>query len=161
MQPDRCAPVLSVACTAFCTRVMRMLMVTVYCMLTVRVLYALQVPQEDELAVNVLSRGTSYYMPLVFMKQEKEFRDFVSFKTAASEDRERWCNAFTFFLKKLTVRTGKKRILLKSPVHTGRVDLFLQLFPKAQFVYIHRNPYTVFQSAKHMAATTYWYVDVE
>jgi len=27
----------------------------------------------------------------------------------------------------------------------------LQLFPKAQFIYIHRNPYEVFQSAVHMA----------
>lgn len=102
-----------------------------------------QVPQEDELAINVLSSGTSYYMPLVFMKQEPEFRDFVSFKTATSKDRGRWCNAFTHFLKKLTVRTGDKRLLLKSPVHTGRVELLLQLFPKAQFVYIHRDPYTV------------------
>jgi hypothetical protein len=40
--------------------------------------------------------------------------------------------------------------LLKSPVHTARVELLLQLFPKAQFIYIHRDPYTVFKSAVHM-----------
>ena len=43
------------------------------------------------------------------------------------------------------------RLLIKSPVHTGRVKLLLDLFPNAQFIYIHRNPYQVFKSAVHMA----------
>jgi len=53
--------------------------------------------------------------------------------------------------------TGRRRLLLKSPVHTARIALLNQLFPKAQFIYIHRNPYDVFRSAAHMADTTYWY----
>lgn len=32
-----------------------------------------------------------------------------------------------------------------------------QLFPKAQFVYMHRDPVDVFVSAANMADTTYWY----
>ena len=32
---------------------------------------SLDTPQEDELAVNVLSAGTSPYMPLIFMRQER------------------------------------------------------------------------------------------
>jgi hypothetical protein len=59
-------------------------------------------------------------MPLVFMKQEPEFRDFFSFRTAAAADRTRWVDAFTYFLKKLTVRTGTKRLVLKSPVRGAR-----------------------------------------
>ena len=43
-----------------------------------------------------------------------------------------------------------KRLLLKSPVHTARVRILKRLFPDAQFVYIHRNPYDVFRSAAHM-----------
>lgn len=35
--------------------------------------------------------------------------------------------------------------------------MLLQLFPDAQFIYIHRHPYDVFRSAAHMADTTYWY----
>lgn len=50
--------------------------------------------------------------------------------------------------------------MLKSPAHTARVALLLQLFPEAQFVYIHRDPLTVYQSAVHMAKTTYWYMYV-
>lgn len=43
------------------------------------------------------------------------------------------------------------RLLIKSPVHTGRVKTLLSIFPDAQFIYIHRNPYEVFQSALHLA----------
>jgi hypothetical protein len=41
-------------------------------------------------------------------------------------------------------------------VHTARVALLLQLFPDASFVYLHRHPLVVYQSACHMADTTYW-----
>jgi len=85
-----------------------------------------------------------------------EYRPFFSFKDAAPADKTTWCDSFLFFLRKLTVRHGRKRLLLKSPVHTGRVKLLLELFPKAQFIYVHRDPYTVFKSACNMADKTYW-----
>jgi hypothetical protein len=31
------------------------------------------------------------------------------------------------------------------------------MFPNAKFIYVHRNPYEILQSASHMADTTYWY----
>ena len=33
-----------------------------------------------------------------------------------------------------------KRIVLKSPAHTARVRVLLELFPKARFVHIIRDP---------------------
>lgn len=38
-------------------------------------------PQEDELATNMLSGGCSYYMPLWFMKQEPYFRRYLDFSS--------------------------------------------------------------------------------
>jgi hypothetical protein len=38
-----------------------------------------------------------------------------------------------------------------------QIKLLLTLFPKAQFIYMHRNPYAVFSSAANMAQKTYWY----
>jgi len=79
------------------------------------------------------------------------------------EAKKIWTDAFLYVLKKLTLRaqkrqpTSQNRLLLKSPVHTARMKLLLQLFPQAQFIYIHRHPYDVFRSAVHMADTTYWY----
>ena len=151
-------------------------------------------PQEDELATNVLSGGVSPYMPLFFMKQEPSYRPFYSFSNSSpildcnggndtNEDnsdsdqllppdemdqaRKQWTRSFMYLVKKLTIRSDnltkrgshqqRPRLLLKSPVHTARIPLLLQLFPDAQFVYIHRHPYDVFRSAAHMADTTYWY----
>ena len=57
----------------------------------------------------------------------------------------------------VTVNGGgaERRLLLKSPVHTSRIKILLQLYPDAQFVFIHRDPYTVFKSAANMADTTW------
>ena len=57
----------------------------------------------------------------------------------------------------VTVNGGgaERRLLLKSPVHTARIKILLQLYPDAQFVFIHRDPYTVFKSAANMADTTW------
>mmetsp|Transcript_20756 Transcript_20756/g.34294 ORF Transcript_20756/g.34294 Transcript_20756/m.34294 type:complete len:440 (+) Transcript_20756:185-1504(+) len=121
-------------------------------------------PQEDELALNVLTAGTSPYMPLVFMNREPEFRDFFSFEKATLSDKARWVGALKHFMKKVTFSASlapgakkERRLLLKSPVHCSRAKLLHQLFPKAQFVYIHRNPYVVWKSAVNMADTTYWH----
>lgn len=119
-------------------------------------------PQEDELATNVLSGGISYYQPITFMTNEPEYRSFASFADAAPEDRKRWQQAFRTFYAKMAARDQRvpgrrRRPLLKSPVHTGRIPLLLELFPDAQFIYIHRNPYDVFRSAANMADKTYWF----
>lgn len=42
-----------------------------------------------------------------------------------------------------------KPLLIKSPVHTARIGLFLDMFPRARFIYIHRHPHHVFLSAAH------------
>lgn len=53
--------------------------------------------------------------------------------------------------------SAPKPLLIKSPVHTARVALLLRLFPRARFVYVHRDPLTTFASAAHMANTYYWW----
>lgn len=124
-------------------------------------------PQEDEIAVNMLSGGLSYYMPLWFMKQEPSFRKYLDFNPAygaSIDDEAEWCRSFIFFIKKLTLRESyrkkksmKRRLLLKSPVHTARIPLLRKLFPRATFIYMHRDPFEVYQSSLHMADSTYWY----
>ena len=59
-----------------------------------------------------------------------------------------WQAALLGFVKKLACKNGKP-LVLKSPFHTGRIRLLLDIFPEAKFVHIHRDPYAVFQSACH------------
>ncbi|KDO22370.1 hypothetical protein SPRG_11322 [Saprolegnia parasitica CBS 223.65] len=126
-------------------------------------------PQEDECATSVLSHGASYYQAFAFMAQETSLRKFLTLAPedgATPEDEARWTQAFLFFIKKLTLRsslvqapsTTRRRLLLKSPIHTARVPLLRKLFPKATFIYLHRDPYKVLQSTAHMANTMFWYV---
>ena len=67
-----------------------------------------------------------------------------------------------YFLRKIQFAAGgkHKRLLLKSPVHTARVKLLVNLgvemFPKATFIFVHRHPYEVFKSAVTMADRYYW-----
>eukprot|EP00536_Pseudo-nitzschia_multiseries_P002902 jgi/Psemu1/184706/e_gw1.41.19.1 len=114
-------------------------------------------PQEDELATNVMSAGTSPYMPLFFMQQEPEFRPFYAFDDGQDSGTSSNNSSSSDDLSGDRRNGRRRRLILKSPVHTARIALLNQLFPEAQFIYIHRNPYDVFRSAAHMADTTYWY----
>ncbi len=58
---------------------------------------------------------------------------------------ERWKRALLWFLKCITLRSPK-RIVLKSPAHTCRIRTLLEMFPKAKFVHIVRDPYVIFPS---------------
>jgi hypothetical protein len=64
-------------------------------------------PQEDECAVNVLSGGHSYYMPLWFMQQEPHFRKYLDFSPmdgGTEVDESSWVTSFLYLVRKLTLR---------------------------------------------------------
>jgi hypothetical protein len=130
-------------------------------------------PQEDELATCLLTGGMySPYMSLYFMREERDYRQFQTFRDANPQEVKGWTQAFQWMCTKLRVRNvlGKSkaggsdglplpnRLLLKSPCHTGRIRHLLKLYPNAQFVYVHRHPIEVFLSSANLANTTYGYM---
>eukprot|EP00049_Salpingoeca_infusionum_P000824 m.42624 g.42624 ORF g.42624 m.42624 type:complete len:373 (-) comp10715_c0_seq1:324-1442(-) len=121
---------------------------------------SLDTPQEDELAYNVLSGGLSMYAPLAFMSAEPEFRKYFDMQDVPKQDRQTYVNTMLNFLKTVSLSSNGRRLVLKSPTHTAKIQLILQLFPDAQFIYIHRDPYRVYASAKHMAESTYCFSDL-
>jgi hypothetical protein len=66
----------------------------------------------------------------------------------------RWKQAFLRFLQQITVR-DPRRLVLKSPPHTCRIKVLLELFPDARFVHIVRNPYVVYPSTVHLWKALY------
>ena len=112
-------------------------------------------PQEDEFAP-LLMTGMSPYLGASFPRRDDAYAPYLSFRDAAPDDVETWARAFTWFVKKLTFKHGR-RLVLKSPTHTARVRLLLRLFPDARFVHIHRHPYDVFQSFRHYYDTAMWF----
>jgi omega-hydroxy-beta-dihydromenaquinone-9 sulfotransferase len=106
------------------------------------------VPGEDEIALHTMT-GLSPYMAWYFPKDGANYDRYLTFRGVPNEEVTRWGHALTLFLKKLTVRHGRP-LVLKSPPHTARIRLVLELFPNARFVHIHRNPYAVFGSTRHL-----------
>jgi omega-hydroxy-beta-dihydromenaquinone-9 sulfotransferase len=108
----------------------------------------LQMPNEDEFATCTASLR-SPYMAWAFPQNQEHYERFLTFRDASAVDVARWKDELVMFLKKLTLRHDRP-MLLKSPPHTCRIKLLLELFPEARFLHISRNPYTVFQSTKHL-----------
>jgi hypothetical protein len=105
-------------------------------------------PGEDEAALAVISLRS----PLIgwlFPRREEHYDRYLTFRGVAEKDVARWKTALVGFMKKLTWRYDRP-LLLKSPAHTGRIRLLLEMFPDARFVHIHRNPYTVFRSTQRL-----------
>mmetsp|Transcript_18089 Transcript_18089/g.19610 ORF Transcript_18089/g.19610 Transcript_18089/m.19610 type:complete len:91 (+) Transcript_18089:236-508(+) len=58
-------------------------------------------PQEDELASNIMSGGISPYMSLSFMKQEIEFRPFYAFDNDNDNNNDNDHHGNEMMMKKL------------------------------------------------------------
>ncbi|MGD9855243.1 MAG: sulfotransferase [Planctomycetaceae bacterium] len=109
-------------------------------------------PQEDEIALCALCMISPYVM--VAFPEKSTYIDYFDFKTASDEVVQEWKATFLEFLRKVTYREPKP-IVLKSPSHTYRIPLMLEMFPQAKFIYIHRHPYDVFRSSLHLRNTLF------
>lgn len=115
---------------------------------------AFDLAAEDEFAIC----NTSFHscsMSLVFPQREEHYDKYLTLRDVPKQDLREWKEALETFLKKLTWKFDRP-IVLKSPQHTCRIRLLLEMFPDAKFVHIHRNPYTVFQSTQRMLYGWHW-----
>jgi LPS sulfotransferase NodH len=110
----------------------------------------LGMPNEDEFATCAASL-VSPYMLWSFPRCQERYERYLTFRGVPDSEVTRWKETLVRFAKKLTLKQDRP-LLLKSPPHTGRIKLLLELFPDARFLHIHRDPYTVFQSTKHLNA---------
>jgi omega-hydroxy-beta-dihydromenaquinone-9 sulfotransferase len=120
------------------------------------VMMGVREPQEDEFAFCSMT-GRSVAMGWAFPRRTRDqYNRYLTFRDASSAEVAEWKAALTELVQKLSFKYGKP-LVLKSPAHTCRIKLLLELFPNARFVHIHRNPYRVFQSTIHlMRAISPW-----
>jgi hypothetical protein len=117
--------------------------------------YHLDLPQEDECAL-ALACLRSPDLALNFPRRSEEYGRYLTFEDASPAEVAEWKATLLWFVKKLTLRSPRP-MLLKSPGHTGRIRLLLELFPDARFVNIHREPFTTFQSCRHTVNAFNWF----
>jgi len=101
-------------------------------------------PQEDEFALVALGAPTPYTR-MAFPNNEPEFVELLNMKDVDPDVMSRFQNCMKWFLKALTFKK-KKRLILKSPPHTGRIGVLAEMFPGARFVHISRDPRALFPS---------------
>lgn len=105
-------------------------------------------PQEDEFALCNMGLP-SPYLTQAFPNEPPQYPEYLDLQDVPPKDLDRWKRGFVWFLKCLTRKDGK-RIVLKSPPHTARIRTLVELFPRAKFIHIYRDPYVVFPSTVNL-----------
>lgn len=105
-------------------------------------------PQEDEFSL--LIQGSP--SPYEFLMFPREQRHQLRLTADGYTDRELEVRkqVIADHADRVYRESRGNRVLLKSPVYTGQIDLLLELFPDARFVHLVRNPYQLFSSAAWM-----------
>jgi hypothetical protein len=101
-------------------------------------------PQEDEFAITLLGQP-SPLLSFAFPNAPPRYDDYLDLCNLPARARHAWKRTLHSFLQALTYRRAG-RLILKSPMHTGRIHILHELFPDAKFVHIVRNPYKVIPS---------------
>jgi len=110
-------------------------------------------PQEDEFALANLSPH-SFIHAFSFPRQAQDFFErCVLFDGLSQRARSQWIDTYLALLRKATLASEGKRLVVKNCAHTARIQTLLEFFPNAKFIHIHRNPYEVFLSTLHMHRT--------
>lgn len=111
-------------------------------------------PQEEEFALSNMM-PYSFYNFWFFPKQTIEYCDnYLLLKDSSKEAVQSFKEAFMQLIKISLWNTKGSRYLSKNPPHTGRIPQLLQMFPNAKFIYLIRNPYTVFESTRSFFTNT-------
>lgn len=111
-------------------------------------------PQEEEFALSNMMPYT-YYNFWFFPQKMLEYCDkYLLFNTITEDERQIFMKAFLKLVKISLHNTGGTQYLSKNPPHTGRVKTLLEMFPNAKFIYLKRNPYTVFESTRSFFINT-------
>ncbi len=114
-----------------------------------RVPVSADAPQEDEIALASM-QALSFYHGIYFPRHLAEaFDRGVFFDHAHPREVRRWCARMRLFVDKLALAQPGRRLLIKNPVYSARIELLRPLWPQARFIHIHRNPWIVYQSTRN------------
>ncbi len=106
-------------------------------------------PAEEEQALSTTTTRSSIHS-FFFPRNSTYFTRYHLFEGISEQEKDEWKQDYLFLLKNISYYSKKKKLLLKNPHNTGRVKELLELFPQAKFIFIHRDPYTVFRSTKKL-----------
>ena len=105
-------------------------------------------PQEDEFALISMGAPTPY-MRMAFPNHPAPYHGTLDMHGLGEKELQAFKDAMTWFLKTLTFKK-QKQLILKSPPHTGRIELLAEMFPGAKFIHLVRDPIALYSSTKRL-----------
>jgi omega-hydroxy-beta-dihydromenaquinone-9 sulfotransferase len=112
--------------------------------------WPLGAPQEEEIGLAKVMPH-SYYTQVLFPRHPPEaFVGSIMAPRRSPAVLAEFNRQYYRLLQVATLHAGGRRLLLKNPINTARISLLLRLFPDAKFIHIHRSPYEVFASTRHL-----------
>jgi hypothetical protein len=101
-------------------------------------------PQEDEFAICNLGVPSPYAM-IAFPNRPPAYWDFLTLENVSPRQLEQWKQALANFFRGVLLRRPGQ-LVVKSPTHTFRLPVLLDMFPEARFINVVRHPTSVFLS---------------
>jgi omega-hydroxy-beta-dihydromenaquinone-9 sulfotransferase len=106
-------------------------------------------PQEEEQPLSTMTARSGlggFYFP----RNDVYFRKYLFFEGCSEAEIAAWEEDYRELLQSISLLNGKKDLVLKNPHNTGRIAVLSRMFPQAKFIFIHRNPYDIYQSTLHL-----------
>jgi hypothetical protein len=110
-------------------------------------------PQEDEFALCMMGQP-SFHLSIAFPNDSPLDLAYIDMEDVPPRAREAWKRKLYRFLQAVTLKRPG-RLVVKSPPHTARIKILLEMFPEARFVHIVRDPYRVYTSTIKMLRAMY------
>ena len=119
-------------------------------------------PQEEDIAIAAMSPH-SYIQLFIFPRQAPYFfeRYITFFNNLPESTLAEWKKIYLTIMRKATLRSGGKRLVIKNCADSARIKTLLDLFPDAKFIHIYRNPYYVFRSTLFLYRTALRWVQLQ
>jgi len=111
-------------------------------------------PHEEDLALMNISPHTYYHYVLFPKKIRTLFKKYVLMQDISSSELEEWREDYLSILRTATYLSDGKPLILKNPSHIAHLPQILELFPKARFIEIRRDPLSVWISFLHLHKST-------
>lgn len=106
-------------------------------------------PQEDDFAL-ISDGAATPYRRIAFPNNAQKHQHQLRFDQVDSDQQQSVKTSLDHFLRSLTIRYPGKRLVLKSPPHTGRIAQLAQWFPDAKFIHMARHPHKLVSSTMRL-----------
>jgi hypothetical protein len=109
----------------------------------------LNIPVELDSSLCAMLSEHSYSWGHLFPKKFEKWFNKLVLNQDEKIARE-WIKDYDFMIRKLSYRSKGKRVVVKCPGDTARMTLLIKKYPDAKFIYIHRNPISVYNSNQYL-----------